>query len=73
MTNNEQLLELTGEIENIIFRNEMNGYSVFEIMSGEERIVAVGNVTSLNVGEEVKLIGKYTTHHTYGEQFAFEK
>ena len=72
MTNNEQLLELTGEIENIIFRNEINGYSVFEIISGEESIVAVGNVTSLNVGEEVKLIGRYTTHHTYGEQFAFE-
>ena len=72
MTNNEQLTELTGEVENIIFRNELNGYSVFEIVSGDDRVVAVGNATSINVGEEVKLIGKYKTHHTYGEQFAFE-
>ena len=72
MTNNEQLLELTGEVENIIFRNDSNGYSVMEIISGEDTVVAVGNVASVSIGEEVRLIGKYTTHHTYGEQFAFE-
>ncbi len=72
MTNNEQLLELTGEVENIIFRNDSNGYTVMEIISGEDNVVAVGNVTSIGIGEEVRLIGHYTTHHTYGEQFAFE-
>ena len=72
MTNNEQLLELTGEVENIIFRNDSNGYSVMEIISGEDTVVAVGNVASVSIGEEVRLIGKYTTHHTYGEQFAFQ-
>lgn len=72
MTNNKQLIELTGEIEDIIYRNDSNGYSVFEITSASEQITAVGVVPSVNVGEEVKLIGNYKKHPTYGEQFAFE-
>ena len=72
MTNNKQLIEIIGEVEDIIFRNESNGYTVFEIISGDEQVTAVGNVASISVGEEVKLIGSYKTHHSYGEQFAFE-
>lgn len=72
MTNNSQLLELSGEIEDIIYRNDANGYTVMELLSGDETITAVGVVASINIGEEVKLIGNYKKHHTYGEQFAFE-
>ncbi len=72
MTNNRQLIELTGEIEDIIFRNESNGYSVFDLISGDCVVTAVGVVLSINVGEEVKLIGVYKKHPTYGEQFAFD-
>ena len=72
MTNNKQLIEIIGEVEDIIFRNESNGYTVFEIISGDKQVTAVGNVASISVGEEVKLIGSYKTHHSYGEQFAFE-
>ncbi|MEE0859425.1 MAG: ATP-dependent RecD-like DNA helicase [Acutalibacteraceae bacterium] len=72
MTNNKQLIELTGEIEDIIYRNDSNGYSVFEITSGSETVTAVGMVPSVNIGEEVKLIGNYKKHPTYGEQFSFE-
>ena len=72
MTNNKQLIELTGEIEDIIFRNEVNGYTVFDIISGDTVVTAVGMVPSVNVGEEVKLIGTYKKHPTYGDQFAFD-
>lgn len=72
MTNNKQLIELTGEIEDIIFRNEANGYTVFDIISGDSVVTAVGMVPSINIGEEVKLIGIYKKHPTYGEQFAFD-
>lgn len=72
MTNNKQLIELTGEIEDIIFRNEANGYTVFDIVSGDSVVTAVGVVTAINIGEEVKLIGTYKNHPTYGEQFAFD-
>ena len=33
MTNNEQLIEIIGEVEDIIFRNESNGYSVSAVMN----------------------------------------
>ena len=59
MTNNKQLIEIIGEVEDIIFRNESNGYTVFEIISGDKQVTAVGNVASISVGEEVKLIGSY--------------
>lgn len=74
MTNitNNKLIELTGEVEDIIFRNDSNGYTVFEISSGDDHITAVGNVATINIGEEVKLIGVYKTHYSYGEQFAFD-
>ena len=72
MTNNKQLIELTGEIEDIIFRNEANGYTVMDIISGDETVTTVGTVASVSVGEEVKLIGSYKKHPTYGEQFTFE-
>lgn len=72
MTNNKQLIELTGEIEDIIFRNEANGYTVMDIISGDETVTTVGVAASVSVGEEVKLIGSYKKHPTYGEQFTFE-
>lgn len=72
MTNNKQLIELTGEVEDIIFRNEANGYTVFDIISGDSVVTAVGMMPSINIGEEVKLIGVYKKHPTYGEQFAFD-
>lgn len=72
MTNNKQLIELTGEIEDIIFRNKANGYTVMDIISGDETVTTVGTVASVSVGEEVKLIGSYKKHPTYGEQFTFE-
>ena len=66
MTNNKQLIELTGEIEDIIFRNEANGYTVMDIISGDETVTTVGVAASVSVGEEVKLIGSYKKHPTYG-------
>ncbi len=68
MQNNE-LLELTGTIETVIFRNEQNGYTVIEL-SGDEEITAVGIMPDVNSGEEVRLIGKFKPHPNYGMQFS---
>lgn len=66
---NQETLEVTGTIETIIYRNEQNGYTVLEL-SGDEEITAVGIMPDLNAGEEVKLIGSFKPHHTYGMQLA---
>ncbi len=64
-----EILELTGTVETVIYRNDENGYTVIEL-SGDEEITAVGVMPELSPGEEVKLIGSFKPHHNYGMQFA---
>lgn len=67
-----RLLEMTGTVEQIIFRNERNGYAVIEINNGDEIITAVGNMPFVDVGEELHIVGNWTTSQNYGEQFRVE-
>ena len=68
----EQLLELRGSVEDVIFRNNQNGYSVLTLYCDGIAATAVGIMTDVNVGDELKLIGVWKTHPGYGEQFAFQ-
>ena len=70
MSNNEELFELSGQVEAIVYRNDENGYTVIELMGEESMITATGIMPLLNVGESVKLFGTFKTHPSYGEQFA---
>ncbi|MGN0503304.1 MAG: ATP-dependent RecD-like DNA helicase [Ruminococcus sp.] len=67
---NENLLQLEGAVENIVYRNEENGYTVIEISDGDDYITAVGIMPQANVGDTVKLTGIYTNHRNYGKQFS---
>ncbi len=72
----QELLELSGSVENIIFHNEKNQYSVIELESGDELVTAVGILPYVSEGEQVRLFGVWTNHPTFGRQFkatAFEK
>lgn len=64
------LLRLEGAVENIVFRNEDNGYTVLEISDGDDYITAVGVMPLVTVGDNVSLIGSYTEHKSYGRQFS---
>lgn len=70
MNDNEQLYELTGSVETIIYRNDENGYTVMELAGEESMITATGVMPLVNVGETVKLFGIFKNHPSYGEQFA---
>lgn len=67
---NENLLQLEGVVENIVYRNEENGYTVIEISDGDDYITAVGIMPQANVGDTVKLTGVYINHRNYGKQFS---
>ncbi len=68
-----KLYEIHGEIEDIIFRNEENGYTVFSLVSeNDDLLTAFGILPLINSGETVKLIGKFKNHPSYGSQFAVE-
>ncbi|MCR5421422.1 MAG: ATP-dependent RecD-like DNA helicase [Lachnospiraceae bacterium] len=64
--------ELRGYIEHIIFRNTENGYTVLNLVSGEDEITCVGFFKYADEGENVKLTGEYIEHTIYGEQFKAE-
>lgn len=70
--NNKEVLEISGVVEDIIFRNNDNFYTVMELSTDDCNITAVGYVTDINIGEDVKIIGYWTKHSSYGEQFAIE-
>ncbi|MDO5140816.1 MAG: AAA family ATPase [Eubacteriales bacterium] len=57
-------------IENIIYHNEDNHYSVLEASQGGEPITLVGTFPYVSAGETVEAEGSYTSHPTYGEQFS---
>lgn len=61
--------ELTANVEEIVFRNEENGYTVVAVDACGRAVTAVGMLPSLREGERVKLSGEWTTHPAYGEQF----
>ena len=68
----KELLQLCGTVEEIIYRNGNNGYTVITVMSDGVTATAVGNMSDVNIGDEIKLVGNWKTHTNYGEQFAFE-
>ena len=69
-------MEIIGEVMDIIYQNEVNSYTVAEFETENEEITIVGYLPFINVGDNLKLIGKIVTHQDYGEQFkvdTFEK
>jgi exodeoxyribonuclease V alpha subunit len=64
--------EITGTVEDIIFRNEQNSYTVFEIANGDDSITAVGILPQISSGDTVKVTGTFTTHPSYGRQFSVQ-
>ena len=66
----QPLLRLEGAVENVVYRNEDNGYTVLEISDGDDYITAVGNMPQVSAGDKVELTGSYTEHRSYGRQFS---
>lgn len=61
--------KLAGYVEHIIYRNADNGYTVLNLVSGEEEITCVGIFSAIAEGENIEASGEYTDHPTYGRQF----
>lgn len=63
------MIKISGTVEDIIYRNEENGYTVLVLDSGGEPITAVGNLPMLSEGEFLELEGEYRLNSKYGIQF----
>ena len=69
-------MEVIGEIQSIIYQNEINSYTIAEMETETENITVVGYLPFINIGDTLKLIGKFVEHKEYGTQFkidTFEK
>lgn len=67
-----ELLVIEGVVEEIIYQNIANGYTVCDIDVEGVFSTAVGIMPSIAPGEGVRLTGKWIVHPEYGEQFSVE-
>lgn len=65
-------MEIKGQITEIIYTNEINGYMVAEFKTEEETTVITGYLPFINDGDSLRLVGKFVTHPDYGRQFKIE-
>ena len=70
----EELEKIEGTIEEVVYHNEENGYTVLilECEGEEEPITAVGELPFAAEGERITAMGRWTVHATYGRQFRIE-
>lgn len=62
-------MKLIGTIENIIFRNDSNNYTVLAVKSDNRVFTVVGKFPQVNAGQGLELEGELTVNSKYGEQF----
>ena len=64
--------EKEGILEEVIYQNEVNSYTVGIFRTEAEEFTVVGYLPFINKGDSLKIIGKFVEHRDYGEQFKIE-
>ncbi|WP_055587522.1 SF1B family DNA helicase RecD2 [Peterkaempfera griseoplana] len=70
-----QLAEVTGVLERITYANEETGYTVARVDTGRganDLLTVVGALLGAQVGESLRLHGRWGSHPQYGRQFTVE-
>ena len=63
---------LQGALERITYVNEETGYTIARVAterSGDELLTVVGPLLGAQVGESLRMTGRWTSHPRYGRQF----
>lgn len=69
---NDELLKIFGIVDEIVYKNDENGYAVISLDVAGVFTVVVGNLPFIAVGESICAYGEYTEHPKFGEQFKCE-
>ena len=64
-------MQIEGTIEEVIFRNDENGYTVAVLSHNNTPVTIVGKMIAANVGENLVLEGEFVHNKKFGYQFAF--
>ncbi len=68
-----ELLELSGTVDSIIYKNEENGYTVLRLTDGNgETVTVVGCFPYASPGEGMIINGTWVVHGGHGRQFKAE-
>lgn len=67
-----EVLHIEGTVENVLFKNENNGYIVLDLDAGGTLITVVGELGDIETGEGLILEGHYVSHQKFGTQFQAE-
>ena len=66
-------MKLEGVVQNIIYRNELNGYTVLLINNGKAVFTLIGNIVKIEIGDNIEAEVIETNHPNYGIQYKIEK
>ena len=73
MDQENELLELSGTVENIIYKNEENGYTVLRLKNDSgELVTVVGCFPYAAAGDSMIISGSWMNHSVHGRQFKAE-
>lgn len=62
-----------GYVNKIVYRNDDNGYTVFELnIDSDDDLTCVGSVPYITEGEFVEVTGSYSEHAVYGQQLKLD-
>ncbi len=61
--------ELIGTVQNVIFQNQENGYTVLRLDVGGDDVIVVGCLPFAAPGEGLAVTGAWERHPSHGEQF----
>ena len=67
-----EFLHIEGSVENVVYKNSTNGYTVLDLDAGGELIPIIGNLGDVEEGEILILEGNYEATRKYGTQFRAE-
>ncbi len=66
-------MKIVGSVENTVFRNAENGYSVIVLLYENKRLTAVGNLPEVYEGQTLELNGEFVVNKKFGEQFKVDE
>ena len=70
---NYGLEKLEGTVEQIVYCNEENGYTVCDMSLEEDMVTVCGIMPMLNEGDHLCVYGKWVHNPKYGRQFSVEQ
>ncbi len=64
--------KIKGYVEHIVYRNDENGYTVFNLNNDDGDLTCVGKFHYIEEGSLMEMTGEYTVHKLYGTQLMVE-